>query len=213
MGFIKKYWKYFVIIVWYVLIPLSFIIWLFWFKIESPIIAGQSTYTINTEKMVEPSIRNSLRKMFRSTLDLTYYSVCIKNISSLTNLTTQDTKPRDVILLLKDKGTGNTIKEIPLEGNQRDCFQFKMPDDNVLYFNSIIDIIFNPADPQHVYTDFTFDAAKPVIWERFAASAIFGLTYLSIASLWISLKRARKEYLKNPPLWKLLLAKVLSKWK
>jgi len=168
MDFIKKYWKYFVIIVSYVVMPLSLIIWLFWYKVESPIVVGQSTYTINTEKMTEPSVKNTFRKIFRSTFDLTYYSVCIKNISSLTNLTTKNIQPMATTLLLKDKKTGATLKEFPLQGNQRDCFDFKMPDENTLYFNSVLDITFNPVDAFWQKTDFIFEDAKPVSGHRLA---------------------------------------------
>jgi hypothetical protein len=204
----SKIYKFLVVLFWFFLLPFIFAFFLFLHKTEIPVKAirqdkeGRSKYTISTDELNKPNLKNTVRKIFQSTFDLSYYSLCVTNISQLTNTSTNEIIPLNLTLRLENKD-GDSLQEWGMKGEEEKCAPFKITNDTFYYQYKVeslatssissIQTASGQCKPLSGATNFDFKA-KPLKSDQTALVIIFYIAYWGLAMLLISIWQHGKEY-------------------
>jgi hypothetical protein len=177
--------KFFVIL-FFIILPFGGAYFLFWHDVGMSV-DYQATkdskvaVTVHREKLLQPNIKNTIRKIFQSPFDLAYYKLCFKNTSKATEEGTEE--PLDTIINFEDlSGENINIDPLKIKGNNSSCINLNSS--QIIIGTDFIEPYqfkyFGPV--KFDINIFPENNATPVFYEQIALSAIF---YLSMIGIWM----------------------------
>ena len=176
----------FSIILFFIVLPLGGAYFLFWHDVNISVdyratSDSKIAVTVHREKLLQPNVKNTIRKIFQAPFDLSYYKLCFKNTSKATEEGTE--KSLDAIINFEDlSGKNINIESLKIKGNNSSCI-------NLNSSQIIIGTDFIKPYQFKYFGPVKFDInifpennATPVFYEQIALSAIF---YLSMIGVWM----------------------------
>ena len=186
---------------WFFILPLVPIWLLFWHNIAIPItyertVEGKIQITLAANELSRPGLRNTVRKIFQTPFDLTFYNFCFDNRSRVDHSGTSD--PIGTAITLETP-SGNFLAKVPIGANGKGCVsvdakEFLISTVTANIPGKILYIL--ATEPTELHGDVVpEDPATPTNHDKWASSVLFllafwGLTML-LVSVWEFLKGRR----------------------